>query len=197
MARHDMAVNPRVANQTVAADPLEVGRRLIALAGGAPEGCMIAAPHARLTPSDSAMLAGLFERLSPDSLYRRFFTPAVKLHQFQSAILSSDRYEREAIAALEHGEIIGVAQYSREPGSRRADMAIVVADAWQRHGVGTRLVAALADVAAANGIDAFGFSIQLDNDRALKLLGRLSPGLRLMPVGGGVGEGSISLDQLR
>src|ERR1700694_1872561 len=160
MARHDMAVNPRVANQTVAADRLEVGRRLIALAGGAPEGWMIAAPHARITPSDSAMLAGLFERLSPDSLYRRFFTPAVKLHQFLSAILSSDRYEREAIAALEHGEIIGVAQYSREPGSRRADMAIVVAEAWQRGGVGSRLLARLGDVAAAHGSCRFGLTLQ-------------------------------------
>ena len=73
-----------------------------------------------------------------------------------------------------------------------ADMAIVVADAWQRQGVGTRLVAALAERAASEGIEGFAVDIQGDNYGALKLFKRVAPGVR-MTFSAGVGEAVIPL----
>jgi ribosomal protein S18 acetylase RimI-like enzyme len=71
-------------------------------------------------------------------------------------------------------------------------MAIVVADAWQQQGLGTRLVAALADRAAAEGITAFAVSIQGENPAAIRLLRRVAPGTRLA-FAAGVGEAFIPL----
>ncbi len=145
-----------------------------------------------LEESDGQLLERLLGRLSPNSVYRRFFSPVVRIDQFKASLLTTDRYERDSIAALEGGEVVGLAQYSRRVGSHEADMAIVVADAWQRQGLGTRLVAALADRAAAHGITAFAVSIQGDNPAAIRLLKRLAPGARLM-FAGGVGEAVIPL----
>lgn len=147
---------------------------------------------ARLGPSDREAVTRLFYRLSPESIYRRFFSPVSRPDQFSASMLRVDRREREAVAAVEGGEVIGVAQYSRVPGAPEADMAIVVADAWQRQGIGTRLVAALADRAAANGVNTFSVDIQGDNFGALRLLKRVAPGVRLA-FSGGVGEGVIPL----
>jgi len=147
---------------------------------------------AYLEESDVQLLDRLLERLSPTSVYRRFFSPVVRIDQFKATLLTTDRYERDSIAALEGGEVVGLAQYSRRVGSHEADIAIVVADAWQRQGLGTRLLAALADRAAAHGITAFNVSIQGDNPAAIRLLKRLAPGTRLM-FAGGVGEAVIPL----
>ena len=68
----------------------------------------------------------------------------------------------------------------------------MVADAWQRQGLGTRLVAALAERAKAEGITGFTVDVQGDNFGVLKLLKRIAPGLRLV-FSGGVGEGVIPL----
>src|SRR5713101_2642688 len=81
----------------------------------------------------------MFCRLSPESGYRRFFSPISRSDVFQASILRVDRYDRQAIAAVEGGEIVGVAQYARLPGAKEAILAIVVADAWQRQGLGVRL----------------------------------------------------------
>jgi ribosomal protein S18 acetylase RimI-like enzyme len=71
-------------------------------------------------------------------------------------------------------------------------MAIVVADAWQRRGVGRELVAALADRAVVSGIKEFAISIQGDNFAAIGLLKRLAPGVRVA-FAAGVGEAVIPL----
>jgi GNAT superfamily N-acetyltransferase len=147
---------------------------------------------ASLDPSDTELAVRLFHRLSPESVYRRFHSPVVRAEYFTSLLLRLDHHEREAVAAVEDGELVGVAQYSRPAGSVHADLAIVVADAWQRQGLGTRLVAALAERAKAEGITGFTVDVQGDNVGVLKLLKRIAPGLRLV-FSGGVGEGVIPL----
>jgi GNAT superfamily N-acetyltransferase len=142
------------------------------------------------------LLNGLFGRLSPSTVYRRFFSPVVRLEQFKASLLTTDRYEREAMVALEGGEVVGLAQYSRRVGSYQADMAVVVADDWQGQGLGVQLVAAIADRAAAEGITEFAVSIQGDNVAALRLFKRLAPGARLA-FAGGVGEAVIPLGGFR
>src|SRR5215467_8081143 len=105
---------------------------------------------AALELGDEAAVAGLIGRLSPESLYRRFFSPVVRAEQFTRLVLRGvDGHERAAVAAVVDGEVVGVAQYARPAGACRADLAIMVADSWQRQGLGTRMVAALAARATA------------------------------------------------
>jgi GNAT superfamily N-acetyltransferase len=141
---------------------------------------------------DSELLKAFLDRLSSSSVYRRFFSPAVKFEQFAASLRTNGQFERDAIVALDCGEVVGVAQYSRRAGSDGADMAIVVADAWQRQGVGRELVAALADRGVAAGVTIFAVSIQGDNFAALGLLRQLAPGVRLA-FAAGVGEAVIHL----
>ena len=134
----------------------------------------------------------LFHRLSPESVYRRFFSPTSKPDLLVASVLRVDHHDREAVAAVEGGEVIGMAQYARLAGADEADLAIAVADGWQRQGIGTRLVAALAERARAEGIAAFAVDVQGDNFGALKLLRRVAPDIRLV-FASGVGEGRIPL----
>jgi predicted GNAT family acetyltransferase len=147
---------------------------------------------ARLEPADTQAVARLFDRVSPESLYRRFFSPISRVDHFTSSVLRVDRLEREAVAAVEDGEIVAVAQYSRRPGAAEAELAILVADGWQRQGLGTRMVAALAHTALDHGIKAFAVDVQGDNNGALRLLHRVAPSLRLA-FSSGVGEGVFAI----
>jgi len=147
---------------------------------------------AGLEPGDEAAVAGLFARLSSDSLYRRFFSPALRVEQFTRLVLRVDGHDRAVVAAVADGAVVGVAQYSRMPGAISADLAIMVADAWQRQGLGTRMVAALAERAAMEGIERFEVDVLGDNYGALRLLQRVAPGMRLA-FSGGVGEGGFPL----
>jgi GNAT superfamily N-acetyltransferase len=147
---------------------------------------------AGLEPNDEAIVGRFFHRLSAESLYRRFFSPIAREDHFVASVLRSDSLERQAVAAVDGGEIVGIAQYSRRQGAPEAELAIVVADGWQRQGIGTRMIAALADRAAARGITAFAVDVQGDNYGAMKLLRRVAPGLRLV-FSGGVGEGAFAI----
>ena len=155
-------------------------------------GCQGRAGLAALEPGDGQLLGRLFERLSAESIYWRFFSPISRPDVFQGSLRGVDHVNREALAAVVDGEVVGVAQYVRRPGQPRADVAIVIEDAWQRQGLGTRLIAALAERATAAGIDSFAVDIQGDNYGALKLFRRVAPGARIA-FSAGVGEGVIPL----
>jgi RimJ/RimL family protein N-acetyltransferase len=147
---------------------------------------------ATLERSDSALVAQMFQRLSAQSIYWRFFSPISRPDLLQRSVQQLDHRDREAVGAVAGGQLVGIAQYVRRPGERQAQLAIVIVDEWQRQGLGTRMVAALANRAVEEGIDSFAVDIQGDNQAALRLFRRVAPGARLS-YSAGVGVGVIPL----
>ncbi len=148
---------------------------------------------AQLEPGDGERLERFFYRLSPETIYRRFMSPIARPEQARlERLLDVDHRDREAIVAAVDGEIVGVARYSRRANSDEADLAVVVADAWQRQGLGTRLLKALAACAARAGIARFDVMTLADNRAALGLIRRMQPGVRF-ELSEGVFEGTISI----
>jgi GNAT superfamily N-acetyltransferase len=136
---------------------------------------------ARLERSDGELLRRLFYRLSPETIYRRFLSPLARPDQARpDRLLDLDHRDREAVAAVVDGEIVGVARYFRWPGRADAEIAVVVADDWQQQGVGTRMLASLAELARAAGIEQFTVTTQADNRAALRLVRRFATGSRLV-----------------
>jgi len=58
-------------------------------------------------------------------------------------------------------------------------VAVVVADAWQRQGLATRMLGALAERALSEGVRQFDLNMQSDNTAVLRLVRRLYPDARL------------------
>ncbi len=132
---------------------------------------------ARLEPSDGSDLRRFFFRLSPETIYRRFHSPITRPEQAHPRfLLDIDHHDREAVVAVVDGEIVGVARYVRLSGANTAEVAVVVADDWQRQGIATRMITALAGCARAAGVERFTMTMQADNQAVLRLMSRLYPG---------------------
>jgi GNAT superfamily N-acetyltransferase len=145
----------------------------------------VALPGVRLEvrpvqPQDAAAVATFVERLSDITRYRRFHAPLRRPTAAQLAgIVDVDHHDRETLLALlpgRRGTIVALAQYLRiEPDV--ADMAVVVADRWQRQGIGSALVAQLAEAAREEGIRRFAATVLADNPAPTRLARTLSPAL--------------------
>ena len=128
-----------------------------------------------IEPEDREALAEGFERLSPESRYRRFFAPVAHLSERDLDLLTRvDHHDHEALVALvpATGEGIGVARYVRT-GADVAEPAIVVLDDWQGRGVGTRLLDALVERARDEGVRRFEALVLAYNAEAIHLLSSL------------------------
>jgi GNAT superfamily N-acetyltransferase len=132
-----------------------------------------------LRVEDRQRLIDAFYRLSKESRYRRFFAPVQELSDESLAYLVDiDHHDHEAIVALDPAsdDLVGVARYVRQAqGSDRAEAAVVVADDWQRQGLGRALLEHLARRAREEGIARFTALVQADNRRALDLLSEIGP----------------------
>jgi RimJ/RimL family protein N-acetyltransferase len=132
-----------------------------------------------IRPADKRPLREAFERLSPQTRYRRFFAPLTRLTEQDLRYLTEvDHRDHEAIAAVnpENGAIVGVARYVRAEDPGEAEVAIVVGDPWQGHGVATALLRRLVVRAREAGIDHFVALVMSDNEDAIELFGHLAPG---------------------
>lgn len=138
-----------------------------------------------LEASDADGLRRLFHRLSPSTVYRRFFQTVSTVSESRLHYLADvDHHRREAIAAVHDGEIIGVARYDRlREDERRAEMAIVVEDAWQGRGVGRILLETLAADAYHHGVAAFTATVLGENRPMLRLTKDVAPQAVLQRVG--------------
>jgi RimJ/RimL family protein N-acetyltransferase len=134
-----------------------------------------------LESTDDSQLRRFFFRLSPETLYRRFQSPIARPEQAQpERLLDLDHHDREAVVAVVENEIVGVARYARRPGcSDLAEVAVVVADGWQRQGLATRMLGALTERALSEGVRQFILNMQSDNVAVLRLVRRLYPDVRL------------------
>jgi GNAT superfamily N-acetyltransferase len=85
-----------------------------------------------------------------------------------------DGVHRYAVAAFDDaGEIIGVAEYVQAEPEPTAEVAVVVDRGWQRHGIGTTLLARLADHAASVGITTVTALVSGSNGQVLELVDEL------------------------
>src|SRR5215472_9337500 len=106
-----------------------------------------------IRPEDEQILIESFRRLSPESVYQRFFMalpelPAQMAHHVANAS-DSDRF---ALVAEIGAELAAVARYERTSESSAAELALVVLDAWQNRGLGRLMIRAIVDAAERNGI---------------------------------------------
>jgi GNAT superfamily N-acetyltransferase len=147
---------------------------------------------AQLERSACDSLLRFFYRLSPESLYRRFLAPIARPSQARpERLLDVDHRDREALVSLVDGEIVGVARYVRVSNTE-ADVAVVVADDWQRQGLATRMLEELGEAARGAGIFRFRLTMQADNRAIIGLVRKLYPTARL-ELRRGVLEGTVAL----
>lgn len=145
-----------------------------------------------MTPTDLAGVTLFLDQLSRESLYQRFFSRSRSGPLYELSYLRSlDRDQQVALVAEADHRIIGLARYHRT-GCGHAEVAVVVADAWQRRGLGGRLLRDLAQLARRHGVMALDVSVLGDNVPALHLLRGLA-GRRRLRLDHGVFEASIPL----
>jgi GNAT superfamily N-acetyltransferase len=133
-------------------------------------------------PSDKALLLEGFERLSPESRYRRFFTPKVRISEEELHYLTEvDGRKHFALGAVrltpdgERG--VGIARFiACEDDPEVAEAAIAVVDEEQGKGLGRILLERLSDAARERGVIQFRCDVLAENDRMRSLLHEVSPG---------------------
>ena len=109
-------------------------------------------------PQDGEIEQAFVRGLSEESKYFRFMTQMRELSPEMLRQFTNPDPVREAalVVTIPSGggaeEEIAVGQYAMNPGNESCEFAIVVADAWQAHGIATRLMQALMKHAAGRGI---------------------------------------------
>ncbi len=106
-----------------------------------------------IASGDAAALVRFHERLSPASITFRYFYPHLALGAAEVAHLTEvDGHDRVALVVERDGELIAVGRYDRLRDPAQAEVAFVVADAFQHQGIGTMLLHRLATRAKEAGI---------------------------------------------
>jgi len=127
-------------------------------------------------PDDKDAITAFFERLSPESRYRRFFTAMNRLSDSDLRYLTEvDHHDHEAVLGFDpDGGQVGVARYvgGEQPGE--AEVAVAVVDDWQGRGAATALLERLIERASENGVERFIALVLEENAGALELFRSLS-----------------------
>jgi GNAT superfamily N-acetyltransferase len=122
----------------------------------------------------------VFAGLGPQSRYLRFHSPVPRLPPaVRARLVDVDGCRHAAVVARTCGEPIGIARVIGDgtPGSG-ADLAVAVVDAWQRRGVGTRLLTAVGGLAERLGYAELRGAVLPENVAMQELARKVAPGLR-------------------
>jgi len=129
-----------------------------------------------LANGDTETVAALFDRLSPTSRERRYHAAKPRLTSTELATLAKVGPHSHVLVAYVEGDPLpaGMARLVRDASDRTAgELAFEVADRYQRHGIGKRLVEMLLADARAAGIRRIDAWVQTTNAAAFGLLRRV------------------------
>ncbi|WUI01879.1 GNAT family N-acetyltransferase [Spirillospora sp. NBC_00431] len=124
-----------------------------------------------IRPGDAGLLREFHARLSPESIYYRFFSPRPRLSDRDVEHFTSvDHDRRAALIATIGAEMVAVVRYDRA-GDRRetAEVAFLVEDAHQGRGLGPVLLEHIAAAARERGVRRFVASVLPDNRRMTRV----------------------------
>jgi acetyltransferase len=107
--------------------------------------------------SDVDRLLSLVRRFSRETMYLRFHHVVTKMSREEATRFCTIDYDHTFALVVTIGEgdrekLLAVARYYRLPREDAAEFAIVVADKYQKQGIGTYLMRELSVDAKANGI---------------------------------------------
>jgi acetyltransferase len=138
-----------------------------------------------IRPEDAEIEDAFVRNLSPQAKYFRFMQMLRELTPEMLVRLTQIDYDRElaliAVLPRDGRETeIAVTRYGMNPDGTSAEFAIVVADAWQGKGIGTRLLGMLMEAARAKGLKSLEGEVLAENAPMLSLVRRL--GFETHPV---------------
>jgi acetyltransferase len=128
-----------------------------------------------IAPTDAAKEQAFVHGLSPESSYRRFHGTIKDLSK-KDLKKFTEPDARNAVAMVvlrsrEKGEEeIGVARYVIDPDRTNCEFAIVVADVWQKRGIGRKLMNALISHLQVSGIKQISGSVIKSNSVMRKFI---------------------------
>jgi acetyltransferase len=136
-----------------------------------------------IRPEDEPMMVRFHATLSDQSVYYRYFTP-LSLKQrtghARLARLCFIDYDREvALVALHddphtgQSEILGVGRLCKAHGNREAEFAIIVADRWQRLGLGALLLNKLVEIGREENLARITGTVLAENTSMRRLCERV------------------------
>ncbi|MFL6073262.1 MAG: GNAT family N-acetyltransferase [Mycobacteriales bacterium] len=134
--------------------------------------------------------------LSLPSLSARFLTGTRRLPDAYLRMLAEAGPDRFNAAVAEvDGRLVGwLEQVRRSPGDTEADLGALVVDAWQRCGVGGRLLRAAVAMARADGVKVLRAHVAADNAPPRRAIARLYGPAAEATLRGGIVEYLLRTD---
>src|SRR4030042_2422858 len=131
-----------------------------------------------IAAADFAREQAFVRGLSAQSSYLRFHGTIKDLSKKDlKKFTEPDSRNAVALIVLHSGESgeeeIGVARYVIDPDRANCEFAIVVADAWQKRGIGTRLMNALISHLQVSGVKQISGSVLRSNSAMIKFVKQL------------------------
>lgn len=123
-------------------------------------------------PEDRERIAVFTRRLSPQTLRLRFMAAIAEgaaAAELEREACCNDPIGEAFVAETADGQTIGHA-FAARIGRDAAEVAFVVADPWQHHGVGTALFRALLERMRSEGVHAVSAETLADNVPMIRLL---------------------------
>jgi len=125
-----------------------------------------------IRPADGVPLAELHARLSPDSIYTRYFgfKPVLSAADIKRFTSIAEAWRFALVGVRSNSQLAGVTRYEGLPGHSDAEIALVVDDALHHHGLGHLLLQRLIDVARTSGMASLSAVVLASNRPMLQLL---------------------------
>ena len=110
-----------------------------------------------IRPEDAELEQAFVQNLSAETRYFRFMDTLRELTPQMLVRFTQIDYDREmafvaTVAEAGRETEVGVARYITNPDGESCEFALVIADGWQRKGLGRRMMEQLIEVARARGL---------------------------------------------
>jgi ribosomal protein S18 acetylase RimI-like enzyme len=131
-------------------------------------------------PDDRTSIAEFVSALSPHSQYLRFFTYVAPPSSGLLRALTDAGRADVLLATDSLGNVIGHGMAADVAAEQRleSNIGLVVADAWQRRGVGTQLLQALVARASQRGVSSLQLEVLASNRVMIGIIARRWPDAR-------------------